>query len=282
MCIPYVSDIYGYLRSREVSLPRHRLLKSCRFSIHNSSSSSCFFFQIGITAMMRNYFRLRSDILCLAVSYVDRSLSSFTVIGARLQLLGASAICVAWNYTEQKNPGMKHMCHIAHDVYRKDEVLNMEISIIRHMRFDVGSPTVKTFLVCPFSSPSSYLYANLEFLASYLGELTLMDYGCVWFLPSVVAASAVFVARFTLDPRSHPWSQNLKPCTRYDVIDLKFACHDLEETSHYMGNRYRYCREECVCVAWLAPYPEIPATYFDEPRVVSLRRLNEMLLWVAN
>lgn len=27
----YVSDIYGYLRSREVSLPRHRLLKSCLF-----------------------------------------------------------------------------------------------------------------------------------------------------------------------------------------------------------------------------------------------------------
>ncbi|CAD5185724.1 unnamed protein product [Musa acuminata subsp. malaccensis] len=206
---------------------------------------------------------------------------------------------VAWGstnacrkYAEQKNPGMKHMCHIAHDVYRKDEVLNMEISIIRHMRFDMGSPTVKTFLnllYCGYRrftqagrDDGKYLYANLEFLASYLGELTLMDYGCVWFLPSVVAASAVFVARFTLDPRSHPWSQNLKPCTRYDVIDLKFAFHDLhlnEETSHYMGNRYRYCRDECVCVA---PYPEIPATYFDEPRVVSLRRLNEMLLWVAN
>ncbi|CAL9058977.1 unnamed protein product [Musa banksii] len=194
---------------------------------------------------------------------------------------------VAWGstnacrkYAEQKNPGMKHMCHIAHDVYRKDEVLNMEISILRHMRFDMGSPTVKTFLGCPFSSPYSvmrfcaarftqagrddgkYLYANLEFLASYFGELTLMDYGCLWFLASVVAASAVFVARFTLDPRSHPWvrhfqftqsvvrfagCQNLKPCTRYYVIDLKFACHDLhlnEETSHYMGNRY--CRDEVL------------------------------------
>ncbi|CAL9121635.1 unnamed protein product, partial [Musa acuminata var. zebrina] len=116
-----------------------------------------------------------------------------------------------------------------------------------------------------------------------------MDYGCVWFLPSVVAASAVFVARFTLDPRSHPWSQNLKPCTRYDVIDLKFPCHDLhlnEETSHYMGNRYRYCLDEVLSFIqnyiYISPYLEIPATYFDEPRVVSLRRLNEMLLWVAN
>ncbi|XP_064943374.1 cyclin-A3-1-like isoform X2 [Musa acuminata AAA Group] len=143
MCIPYVSDIYGYLRSREVKLrPLMNYLEAV---------------QIGITATMRNYFRLRSDILCLAVSYVDRSLSSFTVIGPRLQLLGASAICVAWNYAEQKNPGMKHMCHIAHDVYRKDEVLNMEISILRHMRFDMGSPTVKTFLGCPFSSPCSVM-----------------------------------------------------------------------------------------------------------------------------
>ena len=50
-------------------------------------------------------------------------------------------------------------------------------------------------------------YSNLqfEFLGSYLAELSLLDYGCVQFLPSVVAASAVFVARFTLDPKSNPW-----------------------------------------------------------------------------
>jgi len=31
----------------------------------------------------------------------------------------------------------------------------------------------------------------MEFLGSYLAELSLLDYGCLWFLPSVVAASVM-------------------------------------------------------------------------------------------
>lgn len=46
---------------------------------------------------------------------------------------------------------------------------------------------------------------KLEFLSNYLAELSLLDYGCVRHLPSAVAASAVFLARFTINPDRHPW-----------------------------------------------------------------------------
>jgi cyclin A len=46
---------------------------------------------------------------------------------------------------------------------------------------------------------------ELEFLADYLAELTLADYSFLNFLPSVIAASSVFLARWTLDQTSHPW-----------------------------------------------------------------------------
>lgn len=46
---------------------------------------------------------------------------------------------------------------------------------------------------------------ELEYLANYLAELTLMNYGFLNFLPSMIAASAVFLARWTLDQSSHPW-----------------------------------------------------------------------------
>ena len=46
---------------------------------------------------------------------------------------------------------------------------------------------------------------SLGFLANYLAELTLADYGFLKFLPSVVAASAVFLARWTLDQSDLPW-----------------------------------------------------------------------------
>jgi hypothetical protein len=44
-----------------------------------------------------------------------------------------------------------------------------------------------------------------EFLGSYLAELSLLDYGCLGYLPSLVAASVVFLARLTIDPHSNPW-----------------------------------------------------------------------------
>jgi cyclin-A len=48
----------------------------------------------------------------------------------------------------------------------------------------------------------------MEFLGSYLAELSLLDYGCLRFLPSVVAASVMFVARLTIDPNANPWVRN--------------------------------------------------------------------------
>jgi hypothetical protein len=56
-------------------------------------------------------------------------------------------------------------------------------------------------LWCKLQNPS----LSLEFLGSYLAELSLLDYGLLRFLPSLVAASVVFVARLTLDPHTHPW-----------------------------------------------------------------------------
>ena len=46
---------------------------------------------------------------------------------------------------------------------------------------------------------------QLEFLTYYLAELSLLDYGCVKFLPSMVAAAVVFLAKFTINPQMHPW-----------------------------------------------------------------------------
>jgi hypothetical protein len=46
---------------------------------------------------------------------------------------------------------------------------------------------------------------KLEFLCSYLADLSLLDYDCTKFKPSVVAAACLFVARFTINPNTRPW-----------------------------------------------------------------------------
>lgn len=52
-----------------------------------------------------------------------------------------------------------------------------------------------------FQTPS----LDLEFLAYYLAELSLLDYECIKFLPSMVAASVMFLSRFMLKPEQRPW-----------------------------------------------------------------------------
>lgn len=49
---------------------------------------------------------------------------------------------------------------------------------------------------------------QFEFLCYYLADLSLLDYKCVKFLPSLVAASVVLLARFLIHPKMHPWVRN--------------------------------------------------------------------------
>ena len=46
---------------------------------------------------------------------------------------------------------------------------------------------------------------NLEFLGEFHAELTLLEYGYLPFLPSMIAASAVYMAKLTLDSSTCPW-----------------------------------------------------------------------------
>ncbi|KAF3779424.1 hypothetical protein EJ110_NYTH41158 [Nymphaea thermarum] len=62
---------------------------------------------------------------------------------------------------------------------------------------------------------------SLEFLANYLAELTLLDYGFLKFFPSRIAASAEFLAKWMLDQMSHPWNPTLEHYTYYKALELK-------------------------------------------------------------
>ncbi|KAL3382737.1 hypothetical protein AABB24_002310 [Solanum stoloniferum] len=48
-----------------------------------------------------------------------------------------------------------------------------------------------------------------------------IDYNCVKFLHSLVAASVLFLSRFTLQPNAHLWSATLQRYSGYKASDLK-------------------------------------------------------------
>lgn len=70
-----------------------------------------------------------------------------------------------------------------------------------------------TFIVsqCVKAKPQSIFQVpsvELEYLANYLAELTLVEYSFLKFLPSLTAASAVLLARWTLNQSDNPWVCN--------------------------------------------------------------------------
>ncbi|KAK8500163.1 hypothetical protein V6N12_002271 [Hibiscus sabdariffa] len=70
---------------------------------------------------------------------------------------------------------------------------------------------------------------ELEFLAKYLAELTLLEYSFLRFLPSNIAASVVFLARWTLNQSDHPWNPTLEHYTSYKASELKTTVLALED-----------------------------------------------------
>lgn len=82
------------------------------------------------------------------------------------------------------------------------KVLNNDPFVINpHYYRNLESEFSALFLIIILQVPP----IELEFLANYLAELTLMEYTFLRFLPSLTAASAVFLARWTLDQTDQPW-----------------------------------------------------------------------------
>ncbi|CAI5463879.1 unnamed protein product [Closterium sp. Yama58-4] len=106
------------------------------------------------------------------------------------------------------------------------KVIDMEWRVLLQLNFVLATPTTKSFLRRFIRAAQVTLQApslQLEFLGNFLAELTLLDCACVAFLPSQVAAAAVFLAKLTLFPSLPPWTPTLQHYTGYSVCELEQA-----------------------------------------------------------
>uniref|UniRef100_A0A0E0NRB4 Cyclin N-terminal domain-containing protein n=1 Tax=Oryza rufipogon TaxID=4529 RepID=A0A0E0NRB4_ORYRU len=141
---PYVEDIDRYLRSLEAEESRRPIVNYDQ-EIQGG--------HINMRGKLVNWmeelvygFNLWDNILYLAVSYVDRFLSRNVVNRERLQLLGTSALFVASKYEDRCHPSARFFSSITADTYTTQQVVAMEANILSFLNFQMGSPTVITFL----------------------------------------------------------------------------------------------------------------------------------------
>ncbi|KAJ4893799.1 Cyclin-A1-2 [Raphanus sativus] len=180
-------------------------------------------------------FSLSPETLHLAVNCLDRYLSGNVITNLNLQLLGVTCMMISTKYHERgvRVPRkVKTFRYITDNTYSRDELLEMESCVLSYLKFELTTPTANCFLGLfvraaaqgdreeEVSLPSHLL---IETLASYLCELSLLDYAMLRYAPSLVAASAVFLAQYVLHPSRKPWSDALERYTRYRAKHLE-AC----------------------------------------------------------
>nr|GMD50696.1 putative cyclin-A3-1 [Ipomoea batatas] len=270
MCSAYVSDIYEYLRQMEAQEKR-RPLSDYLEKVQKDISANMRGILVDWLVEVAEEYKLLSDTLYLTIDYIDRFLSKNPLSRQKLQLLGVSSMLIASKYEEISPPYVEDFCYITDNTYTKQEVVKMEEDVLNALKFELGNPTIKTFLR-RFTQIAEEDYKSqilqLEFLGYYLAELSLLEYRCVKFLPSMVAAAVVFLSRFTLNPEVHPWNQALQDYTGYKPADFKECVsiiHDLQLSKRGGSLREKYKQPKFKSISALLSPVHIPESYFEDP-----------------
>lgn len=219
----YRADIYNYLRVAET----HHRPKPGYMKKQPDITYSMRSILVDWLVEVAEEYRLQTETLYLAVSYIDRFLSYMSVVRAKLQLVGTAAMFIAAKYEEIYPPDVGEFVYITDDTYTKKQVLRMEHLILRVLSFDLTVPTPLTFLMeyCI----SNNLSEKIKFLAMYLCELSMLEGDpYLQFLPSHLAASAIALARYTL--LEEMWPHELELSTGYRLKDLKECIICLNKT----------------------------------------------------
>lgn len=169
-------------------------------------------------------FKMVPETLYLTVHIIDRFLETSQVRRSKLQLVGVAALLLASKYEEIYPPELRDLVYITDRAYNKQEILEMENQIVTTLDYNLTLPTTHSFL-CRYLK-AAHADRMMVQMACYLAERALQEYSMVKHLPSIIAASAVCVARKSL--RRHPWSPTLVKYTKYDEPDLKECLEDMD------------------------------------------------------
>ncbi|KAK9945865.1 hypothetical protein M0R45_011359 [Rubus argutus] len=267
LCATFACDIYKHLRASEV---KKRPSTDYMDKIQKDINPSMRAILVDWLVEVAEEYRLVPDTLYLTVNYIDRYLSGNPMNRQRLQLLGVACMMIASKYEEICAPQVEEFCYITDNTYFKEEVLEMESSVLNYLKFEMTAATTKCFLrrfVRAAQGANELPSMQLECLANYLAELSLLDYSMLSYAPSLIAASAIFLANYVTLPSKRPWNATLQHYTLYQPSDLRDCVKDLHRlccdnnSSSLPAIREKYSQHKYKYVAKKYCPPTIPVEY---------------------
>ncbi|KAM0830389.1 hypothetical protein ACQ4PT_066241 [Festuca glaucescens] len=227
LCSDYEDDIYANLRRTERNpeeRPRPDYLKTVQKDRVTPKARARL---IGWMDAFVRHHDLVDGTLHHAVAYVDRVLSTRAMNAPTdydLRLLGAAAVFVAAKYEDGQRTVLKldpdKIAWYGRFATRK-EVLDMERHMVAALGYQLGGPTAHTFVNRFTKHAQGEEELKIQCIAHRYADESLRNYACLGYLPSVVAASVIYLTRFALKQLDvRPWNTALQELTGYSALDL--------------------------------------------------------------
>ncbi|XP_012536303.1 G2/mitotic-specific cyclin-B [Monomorium pharaonis] len=241
----YTNDIHDYLRTLEKKFP---IKKGYLTGQEVTPKMRCVL--VDWLVEVHQQFHLMQETLYLSIAIIDRFLQVFrTIDRKKLQLVGVTAMFIASKYEEMYSPDISDFVYITDKAYSKEDILNMEMLIVKNLDYSFGRPLPLHFLR-RYSKAGKALPIH-HTMAKYFLEQSLVHYEMCHYPPSLIAAAAIYLAFLIIgndeeDEGKVIWTDTLAHYSTYSKDDVLPAVYDIAtiivdaENSKYQAVRKKY------------------------------------------
>ncbi|XP_057440120.1 G2/mitotic-specific cyclin S13-7-like [Lotus japonicus] len=258
--VEYIEDIYNFYRRVENERRPNASYMESQPEIDQTMRAILVDWVIEVHVHLTR-FHFSIETLYLTINIIDRFLSLITVPMRELQLVGVTAMLMASKYeNNSKAPDVNFFVELSDETCSHEQILSMEKIILKKLEWNLSVPTPFVFLV-RFIKASSIRDPDeaVENMAHFLCELGMMHYATLQYCPSMIASSAVFAARCTLN-KSPSWNHTLEMHTGYsqqqlmDCATLLVSFHCRARNGKHKAVLYnKYSNPERGAVVMLPP-----------------------------
>jgi|Transcript_32667 cyclin B len=220
----YVNDMYAHFREKELETSVNPTYMSRQAHINEKMRAILIDWLVEVHLK----FKLVPETLYLTVNLIDRYLLGSPVERSNLQLVGVSALLLASKYEEIYPPELKDLVYITDKAYTQEQILSMEEKMVKALKYKMTIASIHCFMMRYLKA--GHADRRMVWLASYVAERMLQEYAMLKYLPSMVAACAVYIARKNLGRNA--WSPTLLHYAQYTESSLRACLEEMSSVIH--------------------------------------------------
>ncbi|KFO22637.1 G2/mitotic-specific cyclin-B3 isoform X2 [Fukomys damarensis] len=222
----YAPEIFRYLKDREKNFILKNYMKR-----QTEITSDMRAILVDWLVEIQMSFNMRHETLYLAMKLVDHYLMKELCRKHKLQLLGSTAFLIAAKFEELLPPCVDDLLYVCDNIYKRHEMIAMELSILKTLNFDINIPVAYNYL----RRYALCLNVNMKILtlSRFICELTLQKYDFVHERASKLAAASFLLALYMSNLKNY--APLLEFCSGYMTFELHPLLRKLNVmlTCHY-------------------------------------------------